>query len=206
MGRYILAVCRQCRRAKEKLYIKGDKCALAKCPVVKRPYAPGQHGKAPTRVSDFGMRLREKQKARQIYGLSETQFKNYFAKARTAKGITGSILLELLERRLDNVVYRLGLSTSRAGARQLVRHGHILVNGRKTNIPSFQVKPGNILLVKEKTAAMVKKVMGAAQEKKAPAWLELNGEKLEGKVIRTPLRQDIDTLIDEQKIVEYYSR
>lgn len=206
MGRHTASTCKQCRRAKEKLYLKGDKCFSAKCPVLKRPYAPGQHGKAPIRISDFGMRLREKQKARQIYGLSETQFKNYFTKARRAKGITGSMLLELLERRLDNVVYRLGLASSRAGARQLVRHGHIIVNGKKTNIPSFKVKSGNLIVVKEKDAPFVKKTIGAFSERKVPGWLEMNKEKLEGKMLRSPLREDIDTLVDEQKIVEYYSR
>jgi len=206
MGRFTGAPCKQCRRAKEKLFLKGDKCYLAKCPVMKRPYAPGQHGNLPTRLSEYGLRLREKQEAKQIYALTETQFKGYFEKAERAKGITGTNLLVLLEKRLDNVTYRLGLTSSRAAARQLVRHRHVKVNGRLVNIPSYQVKAGDIITVKDKSAPVVKKTIEAMHERKSPDWLVLDEEKLEGKVLRVPQRDDIDTLIEEQMIVEFYSR
>jgi small subunit ribosomal protein S4 len=209
MGRFTGSPCKQCRRAKEKLFLKGGKCYLAKCPVTKRPYAPGQHGNAPTRpmrLSEYGLRLREKQEAKQIYGLTETQFNGYFFKAEKAKGITGENLLVLLEKRLDNVAYRLGLAHSRAAARQLVRHRHVKVNGGLVNIPSYQVKAGDVINIKDKSAPTVKKTVEAMPERKSPDWLSLDKDKLEGKILRIPARDDIDTLVEEQLIVEFYSR
>ena len=206
MGRYTEASCKLCRRAKEKLYLKGEKCFSAKCPVSKRPYAPGEHGKKPSRISEYGLRLRMKQNAKRIYGLLERQFENYFVRAERGKGVTGSNLLILLERRLDNVVYRLGFGDSRAEARQLVRHGHIMVNGKKVNIPSYRVKAGETISVKEKTRDRIKKVLEANPEKKPPAWLSVDPDKVEGKILRIPQRDEIDTLIEEHLIVEFYSR
>jgi len=198
--------CRLCRRAGEKLYLKGDKCASAKCPVNKRPFPPGQHGKAPIRISEYNLRLREKQKAKQIYSLSERQFKNYFAEADNTKGVTGSNLFSFLERRLDNVVFRLNFAQSRNEARQLVRHGHVKVNGKKVNIPSFRVKKDDLITAEEKALPRVKKTLEASRESKVPGWVSLDSGKAEGKVVRLPSRDEIDTLISEQLIVEFYSR
>lgn len=208
MGRRTGASCKLCRRAKEKLYLKGEKCFSAKCPISRRPYAPGEHGKLPSRmrISEYGLRLRMKQNAKQIYGLLERQFEKYFEQAERGKGVTGSNLLILLERRLDNVVYRLGFGGSRAEARQLVRHGHIMVNGKKVNIPSYRVKAGETISVKEKSRDQIKKVLEANPEKKPTAWLTLDSDEIEGKILRIPQRDEIDTLIEEHLIVEFYSR
>jgi small subunit ribosomal protein S4 len=207
MSKMVAAKCRLCRRAKEKLFLKGVKCLSTKCPQVRRPFVPGQHG--PTqrgRLSDYGTRLREKQKARQIYGLTEGQFENYFDEATQLKGIAGSNLLILLERRLDNVIYRIGMSPSRRGAKQLVRHGSILVNGRKVDVPSFKVKNGDAVAVTEKASPRVLKQAQLAVEKKAPGWLDVSDDRLAAKVTRLPQREDIDTNVDVQMIIEYYSR
>ncbi len=207
MGRHTEAVCKLCRREGEKLFLKGDKCFSAKCPVEKRSYAPGQHGKAPKRLSEYGVRLREKQKARRTYGLSERQFLSYFKKAIKKKGITGDSLLQLLERRLDNVSFRLGFASSRAQARELVSHGHIKVNSRKVNIPSYQVKAEDLLTAnKEKSAKLIKGNLEKAAEKKLPEWLSLDASKPEGKVLRLPGKEDISTTLQMQMIVEHYSR
>jgi len=206
MAKHSGGTCKKCRRVKEKLLLKGDKCYSAKCPVTKRPYAPGQHGRLPSRISDYAVRLREKQKARQIYGIAERQFESYFDKAEKGKGVTGENLLALLERRLDNVIYRLGFATSRSAARQLVRHGHINVNRKKVNIPSYQVRVGEAISIGEKSKERVKKLIEAASERKPPAWLSLDEGKLEGKIVRVPMREEIDTLIEEHMIIEYYSR
>jgi small subunit ribosomal protein S4 len=185
--------------------LKGEKCATEKCPVTRRAYAPGQHGKRPVRVSEYGIRLREKQKARRIYGLGERQFEGYFKKASSGKGATGEKLLEFLERRLDNVVYRLGFATSRQSSRQIIRNGGILVNGRKVDIPSFQVKVGDALEFKPKIVPLIKGNIAKFPDHQPPVWLTVAGEA-EGKVVALPKREDIDSNVDENLIVEYYSR
>jgi small subunit ribosomal protein S4 len=206
MGRHIKSVCRLCRREGNKLFLKGDKCFTEKCAFKRRPFPPGQHGQLPPKVSEYSIRLREKQKARRTYGLSERQFEAYFQKSLKWKGVTGEKLLELLERRLDNVVYRLAFASSRAQARQTVRHGHILVNGKKVNIPSFQVKVGDVIKVKEGLSAKVKALAEKASEKKVPGWLDSNITTLEGKIESIPKRDDISEPITESLIVEFYSR
>jgi len=205
MGRFTQANCKLCRREGEKLFLKGEKCATAKCPFSRRSYAPGQHGKLPIRVSEYGLRLREKQKGRRIYGLTEGQFEKYFKEAARRKGSTGERLLEYLERRLDNVVYRLGFASSRKAARQAVRHGGIGVNGNKVNIPSFRVKIGDAIKVRDTYVTLVKAVQEKFEDRVPPAWLTLSGET-EGKVAALPKREDIDTVLEEHLIVEHYSR
>ena len=205
MGRYTQAYCRLCRRAGEKLFLKGEKCMMEKCPFSRRSYAPGQHGKLPVRISEYGIRLREKQKARRIYGLTERQFEKYFDEASRTRGATGEKLLEFLERRLDNVIFRIGFTTSRQGARQLVRHGGVEVNGRKVNIPSYQMRVGEAVKIRPRYAALAKSALEKFPDKTIPEWLALGGE-LEGKVNALPKREDIDTVLEEHLIVEYYSR
>jgi len=208
MARYTGSTCRLCRREGIKLYLKGDRCYSQKCAVDRRSYAPGIHGQARKKLSEYGIQLREKQKARRIYGVLETQFRNYFARAERMKGITGENLLRLLERRLDNVVYRLGLATSRAEARQLVRHGHFRVNGRKVNIPSFLVRPGDVVEVAEKSKESPKltELMERAAEQVPPPWLEYDKERAAGKVLALPTREQIDVPVAEHLIVELYSK
>lgn len=205
MGRHIEPTCKLCRREGAKLFLKGEKCYTEKCPYARRSYAPGQHGKLPIRASEYQIRLREKQKARRIYGLGERQFANYFEHASTIKGATGEKLLEFLERRLDNAIYRLGFATSRQAARQLVRNGGIIVNGRKVNIPSFEVKTGDQLTVAPKVVKLAKEALEKFPDRVLPAWIALTGEA-EGKVVSLPKRDEIDTAIAENLIVEYYSR
>ena len=205
MGRHTGAACKQCRREGEKLFLKGEKCYTEKCPFARRSYPPGQHGKVPVRGSEYRLRLREKQKARRIYGLTERQFENYFDKASRIKGATGEKLLEFLERRLDNVVYRLGFAASRRSARQIIRHGGIAVNNRKANIPSFQVRAGDIVKVKAKMVTLIKTVLEKFPDHEPPAWLTASAET-EGKVVTIPKREEIDTALAEHLIVEYYSR
>lgn len=207
MARYTEAVCRLCRRENQKLFLKGDRCYSAKCPVVKRGTAPGQHAKSRRKTSEYGLQLREKQKARRTYGLLEKQFHSYFTKATNMKGAAGENMLQLLERRLDNVVYRLGFGDSRAQARQIVTHGHITVNGKKVNIPSFIVKAGDVIRITEGSASIEKfKAMREGTSKTIPAWLELNSQELSGKVVELPKREDIDLSIEEHLIVELYSK
>lgn len=210
MARYIGAVCRQCRREGSKLYLKGDKCYSDKCAFTRRGYAPGQHGQGQARkkVSEYGIQLREKQKARRIYGILERQFRTYFEKADRQKGITGENLLVLLERRLDNVVYRLGFAESRTQARQLIRHGHFTVNGQRVDIPSFLVKPDNVIGIKEgsKESPIMKEIIEGLATKTVPAWLEMSAADAVGKVGRYPTREEIDIPIQEHFIVELYSR
>ncbi len=209
MGRYTDSVCRQCRREGEKLFLKGDRCYSEKCGIEKRPFAPGQHGqKRRQKPSEYGIQLREKQKTRRIYGVLEKQFRNYFKKADRQPGITGENLLVLLERRLDNVVFRLGLASSRKEARQLVCHNHFTINGKKANIPSMLVSAGDIIQVKEGSAASPKfqEIKAAASYKTPPEWLEVDAENLSGKVLSYPTRDQIDTMVHEQLIVELYSR
>ncbi|MBI5078828.1 30S ribosomal protein S4 [Candidatus Saganbacteria bacterium] len=205
MGRYVEAVCRLCRREGEKLFLKGEKCFTDKCAVTRRASAPGQHGKRPVRISEYQIRLREKQKARKIYGLGERQFGGYFERASAQAGATGERLLELLERRLDNVVYRLGFATSRSAARQMVRNGGITVNARKVNIPSYMVKIGDAVNVASKMTALAKGALEKFPDRVTPAWLSLTGE-VEGKVLAVPKRSDIELALSEHLIVEYYSR
>ncbi len=208
MAKYNDAVCRLCRREGVKLYLKGEKCYSPKCIMEKRPYPPGKSSDRGRRakVSDYGIRLREKQKARRIYGVMEKQFRRYFDMASREKGLTGENLIRLLERRLDNVVYRLGFASSRREARQLVSHGHFLVNGRSTNIPSYLVKVGDVIKVKDKSKDIEPIQRGLSYEKATPLWLELDAESLTGKVVDLPKREDVDIDIKEQLIVEFYSR
>jgi small subunit ribosomal protein S4 len=207
MGRYTDAVCRLCRREGMKLYLKGEKCYTEKCPVHKRPVPPGMHGQGRRKLSEFGVRLREKQKLRRIYGVFETQFKTYFQQAAKTKGVTGVRLLQLLEGRLDNVVYRLGFATARKEARQMVRHGHVAVNGRKVTIPSYQVRVGDVIgpTGRGKDHPRVKE-LAATGLRTLPSWLEFSAERLEGRVLAMPAREEIDVPVQEQLIVEYYSR
>ena len=207
MATYREAKCRLCRREGAKLFLKGDKCYNGKCPFEKRPVAPGVHGAGRKKVSEYGQQLREKQKVKRIYGVQEGQFRAYYEEADRMKGITGENMLSLLERRLDNVIYRMGIGVSRAQARQLVNHGHFLVNGRKVNIPSFVVKAGDVITVKESKASnKYFEQVKSAKAANLPKWLEFNPEKLEGKVIALPARDDVDSQIAEHKIVELYSK
>lgn len=208
MARYTGPSCRLCRREGMKLYLKGDRCYSEKCAIDRRGYAPGQHGQGRRKLSEYGIQLREKQKAKRIYGVLERQFRKYYEMAERMKGVTGENLLQLLERRLDNVVYRLGLASSRAEARQLVRHGHFQVNGRKVNIPSYLVDVGDVITVKEKSrnSKRIKELVERAQDRTVPDWLQMDYERLEGKVIELPTKEHIDIPIEEHLIVEFYSR
>lgn len=208
MARYTGSVCRLCRREGVKLFLKGDRCYSAKCGVGRRPTPPGQHGQARARkMSEYGTQLREKQKARRCYGVLETQFARYYEKAVRMKGIKGENLLQLLERRLDNVIYRLGFGASRAQARQWVRHGHIQINGKKVNIPSYIVDVGEEITIREKSRdAEHFKVLREGTGRIIPKWLSLDAQNLTASVSSLPTREDIDLSLDEHLIVEYYSR
>lgn len=209
MGRYTDSVCRQCRREGEKLFLKGDRCYSEKCAVERKPYVPGMHGQGRRqKPTEYGLQLREKQKTRKIYGVLEKQFRNYFHKADRQQGITGENLLIMLERRLDNVVYRLGFASSRAEARQLVTHGHFTVNGKKANVPSMLVRVGDVIQVKEgsKQSPKFQEIKEQAAYKNPPEWLSVDAENLSGNVLAYPLREQIDTPVSEQLIVELYSR
>ncbi len=205
-------VCRLCRREGGKLYLKGEKCYSRKCPVEKRPYPPGQHGQSrsgrPAKLSDYGIQLREKQKMRRIYGVREGQFRLYVKEAIRRPGVTGENLLQLLEMRLDNVVYRLGIGTSRTQARQFVSHGHILVNGKRVNIASYRVKPNDVVEVCEsaRTIRPIVSAVEAAGGRALPAWLKFDANQMKGTVESVPTRDDIDTDVQESLIVEFYSR
>jgi small subunit ribosomal protein S4 len=209
LARYTDPVCRLCRREGIKLFLKGSKCFSDKCPIEKRNFAPGQHGKdRKTKVVGYGLQLREKQKAKRIYFTQEGQFRNYFEKAARSQGVTGELLLQQLERRLDSVVFRLGFGTARRQARQLVRHGHVLVNGRKVNIPSYQVNVGDEITIKESSRKLA--VLEAAKEfashQNSPNWLEIDRDNFRGKVLSLPKREDIQQPVNEQLIVELYSK
>ncbi|GMQ63247.1 30S ribosomal protein S4 [Vallitalea maricola] len=208
MARYRGAVCRLCRREGEKLFLKGERCYTGKCAIDRRPYAPGDHGKRRTKISEYGLQLRQKQKAKRIYGVLETQFRNYFADADKRKGITGENLLIILETRLDNVVYRAGLGRSRTEARQVVRHNHITVNGKKVNIPSYQVRPGDVIEVKEKSLSIqrFKDIVETTSSRIVPEWIDADIENKTVKVVSAPTREQIDTNIEETLIVELYSK
>jgi len=208
MARYTDAVCRLCRRENQKLFLKGDRCYSDKCAITRRAYAPGQHGQGRKKLSEYGLQLREKQKARRYYGLLEGQFAHYFEMASKMKGVTGENLLSLLERRLDNVVYRLGFAMSRPEARQLVRHGHFTVNGSKVNIPSYIVTTGEVIALAAKSRSLdkIKSSLEANASKGAPKWLDFDAANFSGKVVAEPAREDIDLPIEEHLIVELYSK
>ena len=208
MANYTSSVCRLCRREGLKLFLKGERCFQEKCAIEKRAYAPGQHGKRRIKTIGYGLQLREKQKVKRVYGVLERQFRNYFKKAERIKGITGENLLSLLERRLDNVTFRLGFAASRNQGRQLVNHGHIMVNRRKVTIPSFLVKVGDVISVKEKSQKIesIQISLEGAKGRGIPAWLDLEADKFAGKILALPARQDISLPIQEQLIVELYSK
>ncbi|MBR6444195.1 MAG: 30S ribosomal protein S4 [Firmicutes bacterium] len=206
MARYTAANCRLCRREGQKLFLKGERCYSSKCALEKRNFPPGQHGQGRKKVSEYGLQLREKQKTKRFYGLQETQFRNLFDKAERKKGITGENLLILLETRLDNVVFRLGFASSRKEARQLVTHGHFTVNGKKVNIPSYEVKAGDVIAVKAKSQNSPKFKEIKDMTITVPSWVTVDVEKLEGKVLNMPTRDEIDTPVAEHMIVELYSK
>jgi len=207
LARYTGPVCRLCRREGVKLFLKGDRC-YTKCALEKRGYAPGQHGKRRAKTSEYGSQLREKQKAKRIYGVNEKPFRTYFAEAERKEGIAGENLLVILESRFDNVAYRCGFASSRAQARQFIRHNHFTLNGKKANIPSIQLKAGDVIQLKEesKSSSIIKALVENLGTKKPPAWLELDAENLSAKVVKLPTKEDIDIPVDEQMIVELYSK
>ena len=206
MARYTDANCRLCRREGQKLFLKGERCYSSKCAIEKRNYAPGQHGQARKKTSEYGLQLREKQKAKRFYGMQEKQFRNLFEKAARKQGKTGENLLIMLETRLDNVVYRLGFASSRKEARQLVVHGHFTVNGKKATAPALELKAGDVVKVNEKSASSPKFKEIKEMSITVPAWMSVDVEKLEGKVLAMPTREDIDTPVAEHLIVELYSK
>jgi len=208
VARYIGALCRICRREGEKLFLKGDRCYTEKCAVERRKYPPGQHGQGHRKLSDYGFQLREKQKVRKTYGLLERQFRRYFYDAERKKGITGEVLLQLIESRLDNIVYRMGFAPNRRRARQLIGHGHILVNGKKVNLPSYAVKEGDLVEVKESSKDIPEIIdsLSRSEHRGIPAWVEVDVVTLKGKVLRIPSRDEIQLPVQEQLIVELYSK
>ena len=208
MARYKDEQCRICRREGQKLFLKGSRCYTDKCSVTRRNYAPGQHGQKRTKLSEYGTQLREKQKTRSFYGVGEKQFRKYFEMAYNKKGITGTVLLQILESRLDNVVYRLGLGSSRPQARQIVTHGNIEVNGRKVDIASYLVKPGDVIAVREirKDNPVIKENIEAGAKRPVPEWLDLDSKNFSAKVVRMVTREEIDLPVEEQLIVELYSK
>lgn len=208
MARYREALCRICRREGEKLFLKGDRCFTEKCSQERRKYPPGQHGTRRVKLSDYGVQLREKQKVRQSYGMLEGQFRRYFKSADKQRGATGEVLLQLLERRLDNVVYRLGFASNRRQARQLVNHGFFTVNKKTVNIPSYLVSAGDVVEVREKGRDIpsIADSLSKVVHRGLPQWLELNSEAMNGKVLRIPSREEIQVPVEEQLIVEFYSK
>ena len=206
MARYTDANCKLCRREGQKLFLKGERCYSSKCAIERRNYAPGQHGQARKKQSEYGLQLREKQKAKRFYGVPETQFRNLFEKAAKKQGKTGENLMIFLETRLDNVVFRLGFAASRKEARQLVTHGHFTINGKKADIPSMEVKAGDVIKVKERSVSSPKFKEIKEMSITVPSWTTVDVDKLEGKVVAMPRREDIDTPIAEHLIVELYSK
>lgn len=208
MARYREAKCKLCRTYGEKLFLKGAKCNTDKCPVAKRPFGPGQHGKRRRKESNYGLQLREKQKAKRIYGVLERQFSRYFTLAERSRGVTGHILLQMLERRIDNVIFRLCFAYSRSQARQLVRHNHVYVKNKKVNIPSYPVNVGDVIEVRgrENTIKTISEIRKDLKERSVPKWLEGDKEGLRGRVLGLPEKEDIDFSIQEQLIVELYSK
>ena len=208
MARYINPVCRLCRRQGEKLFLKGLRCNTPKCAIAKRSFAPGQHGQAKQKLSNYGLQLREKQKVKRMYGILERQFRRYFDIASKSKGVTGRVLLQLLERRLDNLIFRLGLAVSHAQARQIVRHNFIYVNSKRVNIPSYLIDKDDIIEVKAKEKALnkIKENLELSKDRGIPSWLEFEPQKLTARILRLPEKEDIPTSIQEQLIVELYSK
>jgi small subunit ribosomal protein S4 len=208
MARYREALCRMCRREGEKLFFKGDRCYTEKCSVERRKYPAGQHGQRRGKLSDYGVQLREKQKVKDIYGVLERQFRRYFQEAARRKGVTGETLLQLLERRLDNVVFRMGFASNKRQARQFIGHGFFLVNGRKVNIPSCLLRTGDVVEVAEKrrTAGAITDSLSKAEHRGIPGWLEVDAAGFKGKVLNLPQREDIQLPVQEQLIVELYSK
>jgi small subunit ribosomal protein S4 len=210
MARYTDALCRVCRRESEKLFLKGDRCYTDKCGIERRRYAPGLHGQSRSRrkLSDYGLQLREKQKVKHTYGVFERQFKKYFYMAEKMKGVTGSILLQLLERRLDNVAYRLGFASNRRQARQLISHGHFTVNNRRVTVPSYLVRPGDLVNPKETSGklSVIKESLTKAEHRGFPAWVEIDVKDLKGKILHLPSREEIALPVQEQLIIELYSK
>lgn len=208
MARYIGSKCRLCRREGEKLFLKGEKCHTAKCPIETRPFPPGQHGQKRARLSDYARQLREKQKLRRVYGVLEGQFRHYYEEADRRRGSTGEVLLQLLESRLDNVVFRMGFGASRSEARQLVRHNSVSVNGKRVNIPSYQLKAGDVVAVVDsaKNQLRIKASSEFAQQRGLPEWLDVDAAKLEGVFKAVPERSDLPAEIQEQLVVELYSK
>lgn len=208
MARYIDPVCKLCRREGKKLFLKGEKCYTPKCPVEKRPYAPGQHGKDRLKMTQYARQLRSKQTMKRTYGVLERQFRRYFDEAIKTKGVTGTMLIREAEARLDNVVFRLGFAISRSHARQLVNHGHIMVNGKKIDIPSYELRPGDEIELKEKIRSNVdvKKAIEARSAHTVSPWLEVNYDLFKGKFVRMPDREEIELPLDVQDIVELYSK
>lgn len=208
MARYIDSVCRLCRREGEKLFLKGERCYTDKCAIERRAYAPGQHGQGRTKFSEYGAQLREKQKVKRMYGILEKQFRRYFREADRRKGITGTVLLQLLESRLDNLAYRMGFATSRNEARELIRHGHFLVNGKKVTIPAYVVRPGQEIAVREKSQSMerIKSALEGVMRRGVPGWIELQKDAFKGIYRDMPKRDDITMPINEHLIVELYSK
>lgn len=208
VARYIDAKCRLCRREGEKLFLKGNRCVTSKCAIDRQNYPPGQHGQSRQKVSTYGQQLREKQKTKRIYGVLERQFRRYFAMANHMRGVTGTLLLQLLERRFDNMVYRLGIGASRAQARQLIRHGHLCIDGRRVNIPSYSVKPGQVISLPEKsrTFTVIAANLEDAGRRSRPSWVGWNPESFTGGILAMPTREDIPVTVKEQMIVELYSK
>ena len=209
MARYTGAVCRLCRREDMKLFLKGERCYTDKCGYERRSYPPGQHGQSRRRKrSDYGEQLREKQKVKRIYGIAEKQFRGYYHKAVRAKGVSGHTLIQLLERRLDNVVYRMGFASDHAEARQLVRHGHFTINGKKVNIPSYLVKPRDVVQVRESSQkiARIMEALAAVDRRGVPQWIQLDKENFRGAITQLPAREDVTLPIREQLIIELYSK
>ena len=208
MARYTDSVCRLCRREGLKLFLKGERCYTDKCAIERRNYPPGQHGQGRPKFSEYAVQLREKQKVKRMYGVLERQFRRYFEMAERARGITGETLLQLLERRLDNMVYRMGFATSRSEGRQLVRHGHFAINGRKVNVPSALLKPGDVVTVREKSRKVTRIVeaLAQAEHRGAPDWLEVDREQFSARVKALPLRAELTMPINEKLIIELYSK
>lgn len=208
MARYIGAVCRICRREGEKLFFKGDRCYTEKCAIDRRKYPPGQHGQGFRKLSDYGIQLREKQKVRKMYGILERQFRRYFYEAERKKGITGEVLLQLIESRLDTIVYRMGFAPNRRRARQLIGHGHILVNGKAVSIPSYSIKGGDIVEVKESSREISEIIdsLSKSEHRGMPVWVEVDSANFKGKVLHIPSRDEIQLPVQEQLIVELYSK
>lgn len=206
MAKYSGAHCRKCRREGEKLFLKGDRCYTDKCAAERRNYAPGPHGQKKSKLSEYGLQLREKQKVKQIYGILEKQFKRYFYIAKRMKGVTGSNLLQLLESRLDNVAYRSGFASNRRQARQLVNHGHFTVNGKKVNIPSYLVRPGDIIAIKESSRELVQDSISRVEHRGIPNWIEMDIKNLKGKILHLPTREEVALPVQEELIVELYSK